>query len=128
MYCQPSRLLPTHCRICIKEDKDCIFLQPTPIIEAGEADTDRDLKEVGTAKAMGSMSEAVAVLTAEAPEVMEGVQATYKAEGSIVKLMPVLEERAKEDHVEGVLQQREQLERKLRRQPWTTCCQQPRRR
>jgi len=96
-----------HCRICVKEDKDCIFLQPTPVIEAGEADTDRDLKEAGMAKAMGSMSKAAAVQTAEALEAMEGVQATYEAEGSIFESTPVPEERAEEDHTEGVLQQRE---------------------
>ena len=63
---------------------------------------------------MGSTSKAVAVPTAEAPEAMEGVQATYEAEGSIVKLTPVPEEKAEEDHAEGVLRQREQLERKVR--------------
>jgi len=114
MYCQPSRLLPTHCRACITADEDCIFLQPTPIIEAGEADTDVDAEEAGTADAMGSTSKAVAVPTAEALEAMEGVQAMYKAEGSIVKLTPVLEEKAKEDHAEGVLRQRKQFEHELR--------------
>jgi len=103
-----------HCRACITADKDCIFLQPTPIIKAGEADVDRDAEEAGTADAMGSMSEAVAVPTAEAPEAMEGVQATYEAEGSIVKLTPVPEEKAKEDHAEGMLRQHKQFERELR--------------
>jgi len=101
-YCRLSRLLPMHCRACVTADEDCIFLQPTPIIEAGMA------------KATGSMSKAVTVQTAEALEAMEGVQAMYKAEGSIVKLTPVLEERAEEDHMEGVLRQHEQLECKLR--------------
>jgi len=63
---------------------------------------------------MGSTSKAVAVPTAEAPEAMEGVQATYEAEGSIVKLTPVPEEKAEEDHAEGVSRQREQFERELR--------------
>jgi len=103
-----------HCRACVTADKDCIFLQLTPIIEAGEADMDGDVEEARTANATGSMSEAVAVPTAEAPEVMEGVQATYEAEGSIVKPTPVPEEMAKEDHAEGVLQQCEQFERELR--------------
>jgi len=95
-------------------DEDCIFLQPMPIIEAGEADVDRDAEEARTADATGLMSKAVAVPTAEAPEAMEGVQAMYEAEGSIVEPTPVPEEKAKEDHVEGVLQQREQLKRKVR--------------
>jgi len=114
MYCQPSRLLPTHCRACIMADEDCIFLQLTPVIEAGEVDRDGDVEEAGMAKATGSTSEAVVVLTAEAPEAMEGVQATYKAEGSIVKPMPVPEEKAEEDHAEGMLWQRKQFERELR--------------
>jgi len=50
------------------------------------------------------------VPTAEAPEAMEGVQATYEAEGSIVEPTPVLEEKAKEDHTEGVSRQCEQFE------------------
>jgi len=95
-------------------DEDCIFLQPTPVIEAGDADADGGIEEVGMAKAMGSMSKAVAVPTAEAPEVMEGVQAMYKAEGSIVKPTPVLEEKAEEDHAEGMSQQCEQFEHELR--------------
>jgi len=103
-----------HCRACVMADEDCIFLQPTPIIEAGEADTDGDAEEARTADATGSMSKAVAVLTAEAPEAMAGVQATYKAEGSIIELTPVPEEKAKEDHAEGVLQQCKQLEREVR--------------
>jgi len=114
MYCQLSRLLPTHCRACVTADEDCIFLQLTPVIEAGEADTDADAKEAGTAEATGSTSKAVTVLTAEASEAMEGVQATHKAEGSIIKQTPVPEEKAKEDHAEGMLQQREQFERELR--------------
>jgi len=85
-----------------------------PVIEAGEADADADVEEGGTAKATGSMSKVVAVPTAEAPEAMEGVQATYEAEGSIVKPMPVPEEKAEEDHAEGVLRQRGQFERELR--------------
>jgi len=85
-----------------------------PIIKAGEADADVDVEEAGTADATGSTSKAVAVLTAEALEAMEGVQAMYKAEGSIVKLTPVLEEKAKEDHAEGMLRQRKQFERDLR--------------
>jgi len=85
-----------------------------PVIEAGEADADGDIEEAGTAEAMGSTSEAVAVPTAEAPEAMEGVQATHEAEGSIVEPTPVPEEKAEEDHAEGVLRQREQFERELR--------------
>jgi len=54
------------------------------------------------------------VPTAEAPEAMEGVQATYEAEGSIVKPTPVPEEKAEEDHAEGMLRQREQFEHELR--------------
>jgi len=65
------------------------------------------------AKAMGSTSKAVVVLTAETPEVMEGVQATYKAEGSIIKQMPV-PEKAKEDHVEGMSWQCKQLKCEVR--------------
>jgi len=95
-------------------DEDCIFLQLMPVIEAGEADADRDVEEVGTAKATGSMSKAVVVPTAEAPEAMEGVQAMYEAEGSIVKPTPVPEEKAEEDHMEGMLRQCEQFECKLR--------------
>jgi len=85
-----------------------------PVIEAGDADTDGDVEEAGTAKATGSTSEAVVVPTVEAPEAMEGVQATYEAEGSIVKPTPVLEEKAEEDHAEGVSRQREQFEHELR--------------
>jgi len=69
---------------------------------------------VGTAEATGSTSEAVAVPTAEAPEAMEGVQATYEAEGSIVEPTPVPEEKAEEDHAEGMSRQREQFECELR--------------
>jgi len=95
-------------------DEDCIFLQPAPVIEAGDADGDGDIEEAGTAEATGSTSKAVAVPTAEAPEAMEGVQVTYEAEGSIIEPTPVPEEKAEEDHAEGVSQQREQFERKLR--------------
>jgi len=95
-------------------DKDCIFLQPTPVIKAGEADMDGDAEEARMADTTGSTSKAVTVPTAEALEVMEGVQMTYEAEGSIVEPTPVPEEKAKEDHVEGVLWQCKQFERELR--------------
>jgi len=85
-----------------------------PVIEAGDADAGGDVEEAGTAKATGSTSKAVAVPTAEAPEAMEGVQATYEAEGSIVEPTPVPEEKAEEDHAEGMSWQREQFEHELR--------------
>jgi len=103
-----------HCRACVTADEDCIFLQPTPVIEAGDADADGDIEETGTVEATGSTSKAVAVPTAEALEAMEGVQVMHKAEGSIVELTPVPEEKAKEDHAEGVLRQCEQFECELR--------------
>jgi len=103
-----------HCRACVMADEDCIFLQPMPIIEAGEVDMDGDAEEARMANAMGLTSKAVGVLTAEAPEAMEGVQVMYEAEGSIVEPTPVPEEKAEEDHAEGVLWQCKQFERKLR--------------
>jgi len=66
------------------------------------------------AKVMASTSTAVMVQTAEALEVMEEVQMTEEAKGSITKPSPVLEERAEGDHMEGMLWQLEQLEHKLR--------------
>jgi len=101
------------CLYCLGKGKAC-SLEPPPAEESCKADTDRDLKEAGVAKATISTSVAVVVQTAEAPEAMEEVQATEEAEGSIVKPSPVPEERAEGDHTEGVLWQQEQLEHKLR--------------
>jgi len=100
------------CLYCLGKGKAC-SLEPLPAEESCEADADRDLEEAGAAKAMVSTSAVVMVQTAEAPEAMEEVQAT-EAEGSIVKLLLVPEERAEGDHAEGVSWQREQLERELR--------------
>jgi len=104
-YCRPSRLLPTYCRACITADKECVFPQPTPAIEASEADTDGDAEEAVTN---------TAVATAEVPSAMEGVQATEGTKGSVVEPSPIPEERVEGDHAEGVLRQCEQFERKLR--------------
>jgi len=105
MYCWPSRLLPTYCRACITADEECVFPQPTPAIEASEADADRDAKEA-------MMNTAVA--TVEVPSAMEGVQATEGTEGSIIELSLIPEERVEGDHMEGVSQQHKQFERELR--------------
>jgi len=86
-------------------DKECVFPQLTPAIEASEADADGDAEE-----AMTNM----AVATAEVPSAMEGVQAMEGTEGSIVKPSPIPEERVEGDHAEGVSRQREQFEHELR--------------
>jgi len=101
------------CLYCLGKGKAC-SLELLPAEESCKADMDRDLEEAGMAKAMVSTSAAVVVQTAEALEAMEEVQATEEAKGSIVELLPVLEERAKGDHAEGMLQQQEQLECELR--------------
>jgi len=101
------------CLYCLGKGKAC-SLESLPAEESCEVDVDRDLKEVGTAKVMASASAAVVVQTAEVPEAMEEVQATEEAKGSIIKLSPVPEERAKGDHAEGMSRQQEQRERKLR--------------
>jgi len=100
------------CLYCLGKGKAC-SLEPLPAEESCEADTDGDLEEAGAAEATVSTSAAVVVQTAEAPEVMEEVQAT-EAKGSIVEPSPVPEERAEGDHAEGVSRQQEQLERELR--------------
>jgi len=101
------------CIYCLGKGKTC-SLEPSLVEESGKADMDRDPEEAGMAKAMVLMSAAVVVQTAEALEAMEGVQATEEAKGSIVKLSLVPEERAEEDHAEGVLRQCEQFEWELR--------------
>ena len=94
-----------HCRICVNKDKDCIFLLPTPVIAASEADMEGDAKEAGTS---------MVVAVAEVPMAMEGIQVMEGTEGSIVKLSPMPEERAKGDHTEGVSWQHKQFEQELR--------------
>jgi len=86
-------------------DKECVFLQPTPTIEASEADTDGDAEEAVTN---------TAVATAEVPSAMEGVQVTEGTEGSVVEPSPIPEERVEGDHAEGVSRQHKQFERELR--------------
>jgi len=105
MYCWPSRLLPTYCRACVTADKECVFPQPMPAIEASEADVDRDAEEAVTN---------MAVATVEVPSAMEGVQATEGTKGSVIELSLIPEERVEGDHMEGVLRQHEQFERELR--------------
>jgi len=103
------------CLYCLGKEKVC-SLEVPPAEEPCEADADGDLEEAGTAEATASTSAAVAAHTAGTPEVMEEVQATEEAEGSIVEPSPVPEERAEGDHAEGVsrqLEQLEQLEREL---------------
>ena len=80
------------CVYCLGKQKAC-SLNPLLAEESCEADTDRDLKEAGMVGATASTSAVVVVQTAEALEVMEEVK------GSIIKPTPVLEERAKGDHV-----------------------------
>jgi len=94
-----------HCRACVTADEECVFPQPTPAIEASEADADGDAEEAVTN---------MAVATAEVPSAMEGVQVTEGTKGSVIELSPILEERVKGDHAEGVSRQCEQFERKLR--------------
>jgi len=95
------------CLYCLGKGKACSLESP-PAEEPCKADTDGDLEEAGTVKAMASTSAAVIVQTAEAPEVME------EDGGRIVEPSPVPEERTEGDHAEGVSQQQEQLERELR--------------
>jgi len=94
------------CLYCLGKGKAC-SLEPLPAEESCKADTDGDLEEAGAAEATASTSAAVVVQMAEAPEAME------EDRGSIVKPLPVPEERTVGDHVEGVLRQLEQLECKL---------------
>jgi len=94
------------CLYCLGKGKACSLKSP-PAEESCEADTDGDLREVGTAEVMASTSAVVVVQTAEAPEAME------EDGGSIVELLPVPEERTVGDHAEGVSRQLEQLEREL---------------
>jgi len=101
------------CLYCLGKGKACSLESPLAE-EPREADADRDLEEAGMVKVTASTSAAVVVQTAEVPEAMEEVQAMEEAEGSIVELSPVPEERAEGDHAEGVSWQREQRERKLR--------------
>jgi len=101
------------CLYCLGKGKAC-SLELLPAEESCKADVDGDLEEAGTAKVTALMSAVVMVQTAEVLEVMEEVQATEEAKGSIVKPSPVPEERAEGDHMEGVSWQQEQLERGLR--------------
>jgi len=93
------------CLYCLGKGKACSLELLAE--ESCEADTDGDIKEAGTAEVMASMSAAVMVQTAEAPEVME------EDKGSIVKLSPVPEERTMGDHAEGMSRQLEQLQHEL---------------
>jgi len=58
------------CLYCLGKGKAC-SLELLPAEESCKADTDRDLKEAGVAKAMVLTSTVVVVQTAEAPEAME---------------------------------------------------------
>jgi len=92
------------CLYCLGKGKACSLESP-PAEESCEADTDGDLEEAGAAEAMVLTSAAVMVQMAEAPEVMEEVQAMEEAEGSIIEPLLVPEERAEGDHMEGMSQQ-----------------------
>jgi len=66
------------CLYCLGKGKAC-SLEPLLAEESCEADGDGDVEEVGTGRATALTSMAVMVQTAEAPEVMEEVQATEEA-------------------------------------------------
>jgi len=101
-YCIKSTVIEMWaCIYCLSKQQACSLNVPA----AGElckVDADRDLKEMGAVKATALMSMAVVAQAAGAPEAME------EDKGSIVKPSPVPEERAKEDHAEGLAQQHKQ--------------------
>jgi len=64
-----------------------------PVIGASEVDAEGDAKEAGTS---------TAVTTVGALMLTAGVQAAEETNGSAIKPLPILEERAEGDHTEGV--------------------------
>jgi len=75
-----------------------------PVVAASEADAEGDAEEAGMSMVAATAGVSMAI---------EGVQAVEETKGSIVELSLMPEERAEEDHVEGVLRQCKQFKQEL---------------